>query len=239
MIGDTVFDFETLEKDNDSWHGPALVIGADGDVVVLGHGGSVRRVPLLHCRPVSAVLGSPDVDPEVPPVARTDEAWQELEELLVDEAGKELRAEEIAELRRVRDDREPVVTSLRARAAMFVLTEMGPGIPELIWQGYASVIPPAVSGEVLLSYCDVAHRSARRGMSEVTPERAQLLEFVVAKQKELASWVACHVNFCDTKQHLRPSQGPTLASRWSGEISSTLGLNIYSEEGTESSPALD
>ena len=30
-------------------------------------------------------------------------------------------------------------------------------------------------------------------MREVTPERAQSLDFVVAKQKELASWVACHV----------------------------------------------
>ena len=30
-------------------------------------------------------------------------------------------------------------------------------------------------------------------MREVTPERAQSLEFVVAKQKQLASWVACHV----------------------------------------------
>ena len=55
------------------------------------------------------------------------------------------------------------------------------------------MIPPAVSGEVFLSYCYVAHRSARRGMREVTPERAQSLDFVVAKQKELASWVACHV----------------------------------------------
>ena len=64
---------------------------------------------------------------------------------------------------------------------------------ELIWQRYTSVIPPAVSGEVFLSYCYVAHRSARRGMREVTPERAQSLEFVVAKQNELASWVACHV----------------------------------------------
>ena len=55
------------------------------------------------------------------------------------------------------------------------------------------MIPPAISGEVFLSYCLVAHRSAHRGMREVTPERAQSLDFVVAKQKELASWVACHV----------------------------------------------
>ena len=39
--------------------------------------------------------------------------------------------------------------------------------------------------------------------------------------------------FFNTKQHLRPGQGSTLASGWSGEISSTLGLSIYSEEGTE------
>ena len=81
------------------------MFGADGDFVLLQHGGSLRRVPLLHCRPASAVLGSPDVDPEVAPVAVPDEAQQELEELLVDEAGNELSAEEIAELRRVRDNR--------------------------------------------------------------------------------------------------------------------------------------
>ena len=193
VTGDTVFYFESLEKGKDSWHGPAVVIGAGGDFVVLRHGGNVRRVPLLHCRPASAVLGSPDVDPEVAPVAVPDEAQHALEELLVDEAGNELSAEEIAELRRLRDDREPVVTRSRAQAAMSVLTKLGPGIPQLIWQRYTSVIPPAVSGEVFLSYCYVAHRSARRGMREVTPERAQSLEFVVAKQKELASWVACDV----------------------------------------------
>ena len=76
---------------------------------------------------------------------------------------------------------------------MSVLTKLGPGLRELIWQRYTSVTPPAVSGEVFLSYCYVAHRSARHGMREVTPKRAQLLEFVVAKQKELASWVACRV----------------------------------------------
>ena len=170
-----------------------MVIGADGDFVVLRHGGSVRRVPLLHCRPASAVLGSPDVDPEVAPVAVPDEAQQELEELLVDEAGNELRAEEVAELRWVRDDKEPVVTRSRARAAMSVLTKLGPGLPELVWQRYTSVIPPPVSDEVFLSFCYVAHRSARRGMREVTPERAHSLDFVMARQKELASWVACHV----------------------------------------------
>ena len=106
---------------------------------------------------------------------------QGLEELLVDEAGNELSAEEIAELRRVRDDRKPVVTRLRAWAAMSVLTKLGPGLPELIWQRYTSVIPSGVSGEVFLSYCYVAHRSARCGMREVTPEKAQSLEFVVAK----------------------------------------------------------
>ena len=209
MTGDTFFYFESLEKGKDSWHGPAVVIGADGDFVVLRHGGSVRRVPLLHCRPASAVLGSHDVDPEVAPMAGPDEAQQGFQELLVDEAGNELSAEEIAELRRVRDDREPVVTCSRARAAMSVLTKLGPGLPELIWQRYTSVIPPAVSGELFLSYCYVAHRSARRGRREVTPERAQSLEFIVAKQKELASWVACHV------YDLVPDNGQTVIScRW-------------------------
>ena len=137
VTGDTVFYLESLEKGKDSWHGPAVVIGADGDFVVLRHGGSVRRVPLLHCRPTSAVLGSPDVDPVVAPVAvpdaaQHDAAQQELEELLVDEAGNELSTEEVAELRRMRDDREPVVTRSRARAAMSVLTRLGLGLPELV-----------------------------------------------------------------------------------------------------------
>ena len=193
MTGDTVFYFESLEKGKDSWHGPAVVTGADGDFVVLRLGGSVRRIPLLHCSPASAVLGSPDVDPEAPPVAGPDEAQQGVEELLVDEAGNELSAEEIPEVRRVRDNRDPVVTRLQARAAMSVLTKLEPGLPELIWQRYTSVISLAVSGEVLLSHCYVARRSAPRAMREVTPERAQLLEFVVVKQKELASWIACHV----------------------------------------------
>ena len=192
VTGDTVFNFESVEKGKDSWHGPAVVIGPDGDFVVLRHGGSVRRVPLLHCRPASAVLGSSRVDPEVAPMAVPDEAQQELEELLVDEAGNQLSAEEVAELRRVRDDREPVVTRSRATATMSVLTRLG-RLRELVWQRYTSVIPPAISGEVFLSYCYVAHRSARCGMREVTTERAQSLDFVVAKQKELASWVACHV----------------------------------------------
>ena len=111
--------------------------------------------------------------------------------MLVDEAGNELSAEEVAELRRMRDDREPVVTRSWATAAMSVLTKLEPGLSELVWQRYTFVIPPAVSGAVFLSYCYVAHRSARRGMREVTPERAQSLGFVVAKQKELAYWVAC------------------------------------------------
>ena len=49
VTDNTVFHFESLEKGKDSWHGPAVVIGADGDFVVLRRGGSVRRVPLLHC----------------------------------------------------------------------------------------------------------------------------------------------------------------------------------------------
>ena len=130
VTGDTVFYFVSLEKAKDSWHGPAVAIGANGDFVVLRHGRSVRRVPLLHCRPASAVLGSPDVDPKVAPVAVPDEAQQGLEDLSVDEAGNELSAEEVAELRRVRDDREPVVTCSRVRAAMSVLTKLGLGLPE-------------------------------------------------------------------------------------------------------------
>ena len=79
MTGDEVFYFESLEEGKDSWHEPAVVIGADRDFVVTRHGGSLRRVPLLHCRPASAVLGSPDVDPGVAPVAVPDAAQQELE----------------------------------------------------------------------------------------------------------------------------------------------------------------
>ena len=134
VTGDTVFYFESLKKGKDSWHGPAVVIGADGDFGVLRHGGSVRRVPLLHCKPASAVLGSRDVDPGVAPVAVPDAAHQELEELLVDEAGNEPSAEQVAELSWMRDDREPVVTRSRARAAMSVLTRSGRGVPELVWQ---------------------------------------------------------------------------------------------------------
>ena len=71
------------------------------------------------------------------------------------------------------------------------------------------MLPPAVSGDVFLSYCYVAHRSARRGMREVTPERAQSMEFVVTKQKELASWVACHVYY------LVPDNGQkAISCRW-------------------------
>ena len=39
VTGDTVFYFESLEKGKDSWHGPAVVIGADGDFVCYGTGG--------------------------------------------------------------------------------------------------------------------------------------------------------------------------------------------------------
>ena len=70
------------------------------------------------------------------------------------------------------------------------------------------MIPPAVSGEVFLSFCYVAHRSARCCMREVKPKRAQSLEFVVAKQKELASWVACHV------YDLVPDNGQKAISCW-------------------------
>ena len=195
MTGDTVFYFESLEKGKDPWHGPAVVIGADGDFVVLRHGGSLRRVPLLPCRPASAALGSSDVDPGVAPVAVPDAAQQELEELLVDEAGNELGAEEVAELRRMRDDREPVVIRSRARAAMSVLTRLGPGLHELVWQRYTSVIPPAVSGEVFLSYCYVAHRSARRGMGEVTPERA--LRWILSWRSK-RSWLRGLLVMCMT-----------------------------------------
>ena len=126
-------------------------------------------------------------------MAVPDEAQQELEEFLVDGAGNELSAEEVAKLRQVRNDREPVVTRSSARAAISVLTKLGPGLPELVWQRYTSLIPPAVSGEVFLPYCYVPHPSARRGMREVTSERAQSLDFVVAQRKKLASWVACQV----------------------------------------------
>ena len=54
--GDMVFYYESTEKGQDTWHGPAAVIDVDGNFVVLRHGGSVRRLPLLHCRPASDVL---------------------------------------------------------------------------------------------------------------------------------------------------------------------------------------
>ena len=56
-VGDSAFDYE---KGKDTWHGPAVVIGADGDFVVLRHWGSVRRLPLLHCRSASLVGGASD-----------------------------------------------------------------------------------------------------------------------------------------------------------------------------------
>ena len=56
-VGDKIFYYESLEKGLDTWHGSAVVIGADGYFVVRHHGGSVWRLPLLHCCPASSVLG--------------------------------------------------------------------------------------------------------------------------------------------------------------------------------------
>ena len=58
-------------------------------------------------------------------MAVPDEAQHELEEMLVDEARNELSAEEVAELRRVRDDREPVVTRSRAKGCDVRAYEVG------------------------------------------------------------------------------------------------------------------
>ena len=51
--GNTAFYFESLEIGKGSLHGPAVVIGADGDFVALRQGGSVRRIASLLYRSAS------------------------------------------------------------------------------------------------------------------------------------------------------------------------------------------
>ena len=132
--GDMVFYYESTEKGQDTWRGPAAIIGVDGDFVLLRHGGSVRRLPLLHCRPASDVLGA-----EVP--AELEELEQPREDTGVldgivdeagnDEAGNELNSQEIAELRRdgharvsnAPEVRDPVLTRSCARAVLVALAQ--------------------------------------------------------------------------------------------------------------------
>ena len=78
-----------------------------------------------------------------------------------------------------------------------------------MWGQYVSVTPPSISREAFLSYCYVVKRSARRGMREVSAERAASLDFQLAKQKELASRDACGV------YDLVPDEGQkSIACRW-------------------------
>ena len=124
-----------------------------------------------------------------------------MDEAGYDEAGNELSSQEIAELRRdghapvsnAPEVRDPVLTRSRARAALVALALTGGDTVERVWGQCVSVTPPSISREVFLSYCYVVKRSARRGMREVSAERAASLDFQLAKQKELASWDACGV----------------------------------------------
>ena len=202
--GDTVFYYDSTEKGKHAWHGPAAVIGVDGDFVVLRHGGSVRRLPLLHCCPASDVPGTEvPAELEEPEEPRDDTGVLDgiVDEAGYNEAGNELISQEIAELRRdgharvlnAPEARDPVLTHSRARAALMALEQTGGDTVERVWGQYASVTPHSVSREVFRSYCYVVKRPARRGMREVSVQRAASLDFQLAKQKELASWDACGV----------------------------------------------
>ena len=127
--GDMVFYYESTEKGQDTWHGPAALIGVAGDFVVLRHGGSVCRLPLLHCCPASDVLGAEvPAELEEPEEPREDTGVLDgiVDEARYDEADNELSSQEIAELRRDRharvsnapEVRDPVLTRSRARAEL-------------------------------------------------------------------------------------------------------------------------
>ena len=49
------------------------------------------------------------------------------------------------------------------------------------------------SQHVLLAYCHVAQCVVRRRMRKVDAVLAASLDFVLAKEKKLASWVACNI----------------------------------------------
>ena len=46
--------------------------------------------------------------------------------------------------------------------------------------------------DMLLAFCSVVPRSARRGMREVSGSRAVSLDLLMAKERQFASWVVCH-----------------------------------------------
>ena len=195
--GDRVFYYEALEKGRDTWHGPASVIGVDGDFVVLRHGGGVRRLPLLRCRLASSILGNVD-----PPADDPGEELcpEDVQDVIVDEAGNELTEAEILALRDEdaghaveHSQRDPVMTRSRARADLALLSRLSTDGAHMGWRRYVSVADPQASRDLLLAHCYVARKSMRKGMREVDAQRANSPKFVMAKQKELASWDACKV----------------------------------------------
>ena len=195
--GDRVFYYEALEKGKDTWHGPASVIGVDHDFVVLRHGGDVRRLPLLRCRLASSVLGNVD-----PPADDPGEELcpEDVQDVIVDEAGNELTEAEIMALRDEdaghavgHSQRDPVMTRSRAKAELALLSWLSTDGAHMGWRRYVSVADPQASRDLLLAHCYVARKSMRKGMREVDAQRASSPEFVMAKQKELASWDACKV----------------------------------------------
>ena len=195
--GDRVFYHEALENGKDTWHGPASVIGVDGDFVVVRHGGGVRRLPLLRCRLASSVLGNVD-----PPADDPGEELcpEDVQDVIVDEAGNELTEAEILALRDEdaghaveHSQRDPVMTRSRARAELGLLSRLSTDGAHMGWRRYVSVADPQASRDLLLAHCYVARKSMRKGMCEVDAQRALSPEFVMAKQKELASWDACEV----------------------------------------------
>ena len=177
-----------------------MVIALAGDFAVLRHGGSVRCILLVNCRPSSSVLG-PGALGELDVVNNAPGAAGLLEGLL-DEAGNDLAVDVVVDLgrwecERARADvvshevrRDPVMTRSRARSALLALAcSPGDGVQQ-VWGHYASVTPDETSRGVFLSLCCAVGRSARKGMREVTPDRAASLDFQLAKQKELALWDA-------------------------------------------------
>ena len=155
--GDRVFYYEALEKGKDTWHGPASVIGVDGDFVVLRHGGGVRRLPLLRCRLASSVLGNVD-----PPADDPGEELcpEDVQDVIVDEAGNELTEAEILALRDEdaghaveHSQRDPVMTRSRARAELALLSRLSTDGAHMGWRRYVSVADPQASRDLLLAHC--------------------------------------------------------------------------------------
>ena len=116
--------------------------------------------------------------------------------MVVDEAGNELSPEELADLRRAEvenGERSPVLTRSRTRAQVAPFSKLcAVGVSSGFGRCF-HVAGDGVSRDLLLAYYYAAKRAVRRGMREVTAERAASLDFVLAKEKELASWRACNV----------------------------------------------